>query len=178
VRKLLEILSLSALALLLWMTYSALNGPNPLPDRVPTHFDAAGHANAWGSPSGMIIFPALAGGLYVLMSVVMRFPDAFHYPVRVTELNLGRLQAVTLDMIAWIKAELVCLFAVLQWAFVRSARSGDGRLFPMILPVFIVVIFGTIGWHLFGLFRAAGEGRRLRFARQKERSTLAPETTP
>jgi uncharacterized membrane protein len=155
VRKLLEVLSLAALAALIWMTYAALDGADRLPDRVPTHFDAAGHPNSWGSPSGIIVFPIMAGAFYLLMSLVMRFPDAFHYPVQVTPQNLRLLQAVTLDMIAWLKMELVCLFAVLEWAFVESARSGEGHLFPMILPVFIVVIFGTMGWHVFSLFRVA-----------------------
>jgi hypothetical protein len=62
-------------------------------------------------------------------------------------------------MIAWLKLELACLFAVLQWAFIQSARSGEGRLFPMILPVSILVIFGTIGWHLVATFRAANADR-------------------
>lgn len=156
-RKTLEVVGLAALTALCWMTYGALYGVYRLPDRVPTHFDAAGNANAWGSPSGIVVLPIIAVGLYLLMSAVSRFPDAFHFPVRATPMNIARLQAVTLDMIAWLKVELVCLFAVLQWAFIRAARSGEGHLFPMILPVFIVVIFGTIGWHLIRLFRAAGQ---------------------
>ncbi|MGA7107819.1 MAG: DUF1648 domain-containing protein [Terracidiphilus sp.] len=157
-RKILEILGLAALAVLVWMTWDALQGANRLPDRVPTHFDASGTPNAWGSPAGMLLLPVLAAALYLVMSIVVRFPDAFHYPVRVTAQNIARLQAVTLNMVAWLKMELVCLFAVLQWAFIQAARSGNGHLFPMILPVFIVVIFGTIGWHLLAIVRAAGSG--------------------
>lgn len=161
-RKTLELAGLIALAILAWITYAALYGPNRLPDRVPTHFDAAGNANAWGSPAGMIIMPVIAGGIYLLMTVVARFPAAFNYPVRVTPATLPRLQAITLNMIASIKLELVCLFAVLQWVFVHSARSGEGHLFPRVLPVFLVLIFGTVALHLIALFRAAsgaGTGR-------------------
>jgi uncharacterized membrane protein len=154
-RKTLELAGLAALAILCWLTWSALNGPNRLPDRVPTHFDAAGNANAWGSPAGMVVLPVIAGGLYLAMSIVARFPDAFHYPVRVTPQTIAGLQAVTLSMVAWIKVELACLFAVLQWAFIQAARSGQGSLFPKILPVFIVVIFGTIALHFVAIFRAA-----------------------
>jgi len=49
-RKLLEAVSVAGLVALYWFTWSALYGPNRLPDRVPTHFDAAGNPNAWGSP--------------------------------------------------------------------------------------------------------------------------------
>ena len=154
-RKALDILALIALALLCWLTWAALYGPNRLPDRVPTHFNAAGNPDAWGAPAGMILLPAMALGLYLLMSIAARFPDAFHYPVRVTPLNIERLKSVTLDMIAWLKLELVCMFAALQWAFIQAARSGSGRIFPMILPFFIVATFGTIGLHFIAMFRAA-----------------------
>jgi len=154
-RKSLEALGIFSLGLLIWITWAALYGPNRLPDRVPTHFDAAGNPNAWGSPTGMIILPVIAAGLYLLMSLVTRFPGAFHYPVRVTRLNIERLQSVTLDMIAWLKVENTCLFLVLQWAFMQAARTGSGRLFPMILPFFIAAIFGTVAWHFIAMFRAA-----------------------
>jgi uncharacterized membrane protein len=157
-RKALEAVGLASLAALIWITYWALHGPDRLPDRVPTHFDAAGNPNAWGSPSAMIFLPVIACSLYFLMSVVTRFPDAFHYPVRTTPQNIVRLQALTLDMIAWLKVELALLFTVLQWAFIQSAHTGDGHLFPMILPVTIVVIFSTLGWHLIATVRAASAG--------------------
>jgi len=158
VRKTLELIGILALVALFWMAWGALYGANPLPDRVATHFDAAGNANGWGSPKGLLLFPLMAAGLYLLMSLVTRFPSAFHYPVRVTPRTVLLLQQVTLDMIAWLKAELACLFALLQWAFIQSARSGDGHLFPKILPFFIATIFGTIGWHWIAMFRAARSG--------------------
>jgi len=97
--------------------------------------------------------------LYLLMSAVARFPAAFHYPVRVTPRNIARLQAVTLNMVLCLKVEHVCLFVVLQWAFIQAARSGEGHLFPMILPFFIVAIFGTIGLSVIAMFRAANPNR-------------------
>lgn len=157
-RKTLNLLGLAALLILCWITWDALWGPHRLPDRVPTHFDGGGHPNAWGPPTGMILLPVVAGVLFVLMTLVARFPGAFHYPVRVTRLNTERLQAITLDMIAWLKVENSCLFLVLQWAFIQSARTDDGHLFPMILPFFIVAIFGTVGWHFVAMFRLARAG--------------------
>ena len=154
-RKVLELAGIVLLGLLIWITYDALAGPDRLPDRVATHFDAAGNANAWGPPTGMIIMPIIAAGIYLVMSIASRAPDAFNFPVRVTQANLPRLQAVALSMLAWIKVEIAALFATLQWAFIQSARSGEGHLLPRILPISLVVIFGTAGWHLFALFRAA-----------------------
>ena len=49
-RKTLEVVGLGMLAVLYWITYAALHGPERLPDRIPTHFDISGQPNAWGSP--------------------------------------------------------------------------------------------------------------------------------
>ncbi len=157
-RKTLEAIGLGALAVLAWITYRALTGPERLPDRIPTHFDMAGNPNGWGSPAMLLLLPVVAGSLYLVMTVVARFPTAFNYPVRVTRETLPRLQSLTLDMIAWLKAELACLFTVLQWWMIEAARSGQGRLPPLLMPVFLVVIFATLGWHFVRVFRAARGG--------------------
>ncbi len=157
-RKVLEGVGLGALALLIWITYDALAGPSHLPDRIPTHFDAAGNANGWGSPATLLLLPILAVGLYLLITVVSMFPASFNYPVRVTAENRERLQGLTLNMVTWLKTELACLFAAIQWAILQAVRSGEGRLPVLLVPGFLVLIFGTALWHIFALFRAAQPG--------------------
>lgn len=153
-----EIFGLAGLFVLIWQTWAALWGPNHLPGRVPTHFDAAGTPNAWGPPNGMLLLPIVAVFVFVLITVVARFPHSFNYPVRATPQNIERLRSVTLDMLAWVKAEIAWLFAVLQWVFVRAAEAGDGSLFPKVLPAFLVVIFGTLGIYVSALIRASRHG--------------------
>ncbi|MFZ0745496.1 MAG: DUF1648 domain-containing protein [Terracidiphilus sp.] len=154
-RKSLEAIGLVALAMLVWMTYQAFAGSEPLPDRIPTHFDMAGNPNGWGSPAMLILLPVLAVALYLVMTVVSRFPSAFNYSVRVTAENRIRLQELTLNMLAWIKTELACMFAVLQWWMIQAARNGQGRLPPLLTPGFIVLILATAGWHIVAVLRAA-----------------------
>jgi hypothetical protein len=62
-------------------------------------------------------------------------------------------------MLALLKVELAGLFAVLQWIFIRSARSGEGHLFAQIMPVVVIIILGTVGWYVFAIFRAAAHTR-------------------
>lgn len=157
-RKSLEAISLIALAVLVWITWQALYGPVPLPDRVPTHFDAAGNANGWGPPSTLWLLPVVAAALYLLITILAQFPKAFNYPVRLTDENRARLEALTLQMIAWLKVELVCLFVVLQWSIIDSVRQGEGKLSPAFLPVFLAAVFATLGWHIVAIFRAVRAG--------------------
>jgi uncharacterized membrane protein len=153
-RKNLEATGLAALALLVWITYSALYGSNPLPGRIPTHFDLAGNPNGWGSPTTLLLLPAVAATMYLAMTILVRFPSAFSYPVTVTAENRPRLQKLTISMVAWLKVELVCLFAWIQWSIVAAARHGHSGLSLALIPVSILVILGTVVWFIVALLRA------------------------
>lgn len=157
-RKTFQAISLAAIAVLWWITWSALAGSGPLPQRIPTHFNAAGEPNAWGPPGTLWLLPVVASGLYLFISLVALFPAAFNFPVRVTPLNRPLLEAITLQMIACLKAELACLFLYIQGTILASVRSGRGTLSPVMVPLFLVAVFANIGWHLVALFRAARTG--------------------
>jgi len=156
-RKFAEVLSLLALTVLAWTTCHALAGPQPLPDHIPTHFDFAGQPNGWGSWHSLLFLPSVALALYILLAVVSRFPSMFNYPVRVTPENRSRLEDLALGMLTWMKAEVLCLFAWIQWAILASARSGRGELPFVLLPVALVVTAGTTGWYIAAMRRT---GRR------------------
>jgi uncharacterized membrane protein len=157
-RKAFEAVALVAIAILIAITWLALNGDNPLPGRIPTHFNAAGEPNAWGSPATLWLLPVVAAGLYLLISLVALFPAAFNFPVRVTPLNRPRLEALTLRMISCLKAELAGLFLTIQWMIIASVRGGRAGLSPLIVPLFLVAVFANLGWHLVAIFRASRAG--------------------
>jgi hypothetical protein len=48
-RRILDFAGLAVLVVLAWITYRALYGLDPLPQRIPTHFGTNGQPNAWGS---------------------------------------------------------------------------------------------------------------------------------
>lgn len=154
-RRSLEFVSLIILGWMGWLTWSALAGPNPLPGRIPTHFNAAGNPDGWGTPSMLLLLPVVALALYAILTVVSRFPSAFNYPVRIRPQVREHVEAITLNMMAWIKAELVLLLAFLQSTMVRAAHGGDPRLHPLAVPAFIVLIFVTIGGHMVAVIRVA-----------------------
>jgi uncharacterized membrane protein len=143
-RKALEFVSLLGLAAIAGFTFNALVGPHGFGNRVPTHFDAGGRPNGWGSPWILLVLPISALVIYLLMTLVSRYPGAFNYPVRVTPANHARLQSLALEMIAWLKAEIVWLFAIIQIATVRAARTGHIGLSPRFMPLALGVVFATI----------------------------------
>ncbi len=157
-RRTLEAASLSGLVLVWGITFYAVKGPNPLPSRIATHFDYAGHVNGWGETSMLWLLPIFSVFIYGTMTLVARYPAAFNYPVRVTAENRARLQAAALGMVLWLKAELVCLFTWIQYEIIQSARLGRGTLPHLFVPIVIVGIFGTITWYFVAMQRASRPG--------------------
>lgn len=162
-RKTLEAVSLVALLTLWGLTAFALFGPRALPDRIPTHFNAAGVPDGWGTPSMLWVMPGIGLVLYGLMTLVARFPGSFNYPARVTPTTRPALEALALRMIVALKAEVIIIFAWIQYQTLELLRGSQSSLMPVLLPLAIVLVFGTIGWHIFAMRRTA---RRLLFRRQ------------
>lgn len=153
-RKLLEMVSLVGLVALILITWQALDGSDPLPARIPVHFDAAGNANGWGPPSTLAMLPVVAVFLYLMMTVISLLPTGVKSAVNLTPESRELIQALSRRLLAWLKAELVCLFLVLQWFILAGIRRGTFGIPPLAVPVFLVAIFATVGWHLVGIFRA------------------------
>lgn len=155
-RKSVEVAGLGMLIVLYYMTWSALSGPDHLPDRIPTHFDISGNPNGWGSPRVLMLLPAIATGQYLLMTVLgtirMR---SYNLPVRVTAANLPFIQERTGVMVSWLKLEFLCLFTYVQWAIIQAARSREFHFSPQMIVVFLIVVFATVGWHLVVTVRGA-----------------------
>lgn len=155
-RKSLEVVGLGMLGVLYWITWEALSGANRLPERIPTHFDISGNPNGWGSPNTLLLIPIVATGIYLLITLLASIPTTkFNLPVRVTTANLSFIQEQTRNMVSWIKAEMICLFTYIQASIIHAARSSEFRLSPLMIPVFLVVVFGTVGWYLASIVRGA-----------------------
>jgi uncharacterized membrane protein len=154
-RKTAEFLSFVALAALVFITINAFYGPHPLPGRIPTHFDARGQVNGWGSPRSLLFFLLFSIAMYFLLTFVSRFPSLFNYPVKVTELNRPQLEQLALSLLSWTKAEMLVFFVWIEFAMVQAARYPDRGLTLYPLAVFVVFMFATIFGHVAAMFRAA-----------------------
>jgi uncharacterized membrane protein len=154
-RRNLEVVGLFTLAILGWITLNALYGANRLPDKIPTHFDMAGNPNGWGSPLTLMLLPVIAVVIYALITLVSFFPSAFNYPVPVTPENRPRLQALSLQMVAWLKVELAFLLTLLQWFILAAVRTGHGHLSLWIVPLFLVLVFGTCIGYIVAMVRTS-----------------------
>ncbi|HTX77560.1 MAG TPA: DUF1648 domain-containing protein [Terracidiphilus sp.] len=145
-RTALKLAAFAALLALWAITAWAIAGPQPLPARIPTHFDIAGQPNGWGTPAMLWMLPVIATLIVGLMWLVSLRPGSFS--IRAAPAVRRRVEAVSLSMIAWLQFEISGLFLWIQYAIVESARSGHSRLSPAVVPVAILTILGTAALHV------------------------------
>jgi len=155
-RKTLATIGLTVLALQAWGYYRDVFGPSHLPGRVPIHFDLAGHPNGWGSPSSFIFLPLLSLALFLFLTAIARIPSMFNYPVKVTEANRDRLQSLTIDLLTWIRTEIVCIFALAQWMASHLARQPETATYSLVIFAPLGMLLATVAWYIVAMLR---EGR-------------------
>ena len=154
-RKFLEAIALIVLLANITFTADALVGPHALPARIPTHFAITGEPNAWGSPRMLLLLPLISLALYALMTLLSRKPASFNYPAPITAQNRGRLHRLAVDMLAWLKAEILTLFALIQFFLIRTVRISENVLPVWLMPVEMMLVFGTLFWYIRAMRRAA-----------------------
>lgn len=147
------------LGLLFLVTAWAVYGPSPLPDRIPTHFNLAGHPDGWGSAAFLVFVPFVALLLYIFISLVARYPSLAHYPVEVTSENRSRLEHLALGMMAWLKVEMVGIFACLQITLIQAAHHPDDVVSLLAVWALLAAVIITVIVYLVAMVRAGNAGQ-------------------
>ena len=152
-RKVLEAIALVLLCFTWGWTAQAIFGSHPLPAQIPVHFDLAGRPDRWGTPQMLWLIPVMTAVIYGLMTLVSRYPSAFNFPMRIKPATRPRLEAIALNLISWLKTEVMGLFFWIQFQAIQYARNGRRELSPAFLALVLIAIFGTIAWHITAMRR-------------------------
>lgn len=130
------------------VAYLAINWSN-IPDKIPGHYNAMGEVNRWGNKGELLILPIIGWIMYIGITVLEHFPQVWNTGVTITEDNKTRIYRILKSMIGTIKLLVVGVFMFLT---VNSAMSK--ALPAWFLPVFLVLIFGSILFFLIKLTKA------------------------
>ncbi|MGJ7910007.1 DUF1648 domain-containing protein [Neobacillus sp. LXY-1] len=123
-----------------------------LPEKVPVHFNAMGKADGWGGKGFIWTIPIIESLLFITLSIVERYPHVNNYPVRITEENAPRLYFEARRMMVTLNFEIVLLLSLITWESVQVAKGIDSNA-GWFLPVFLLIIFGTVGITVYRLVR-------------------------
>jgi hypothetical protein len=115
---------------------------------VPMHHNFAGEVDRWGSKGEMILLPVIAWAMYLLITLLERFPDIWNTGIKITEENRGRAYRTLKNLIATMKLILVGVFVFLT---VETALTL--RLPAWFLPLTLGILFGDIAYWIWKLVR-------------------------
>lgn len=112
---------------------------NTFPERIPTHFNMLGQADAWGPKSDSLFLPILGIGLYALITVLTFFPAIWNMNLRYKEENKTAVYQTVKTMILVLKIEVVAMFLYIFY-YMASAQNLPGYFTPAVLAFLLVPI--------------------------------------
>ncbi len=134
-----------ALAALLSLVAMLISDYPDLPEKVPSHFAADGTPDGWSGRGMVLLLPAVAGVVYLLLTVLSRFPQIYNYPFRVAPGTERAHFAAARRLVIRLKAAIVLVFGYITWATIQTAHGEATGLGLWFAPVFLLLIFGAIG---------------------------------
>ena len=123
-----------------------------IPNRIPQHFGFTGQPDAWGDKETLFFLPVVSGLLYLLLSIVSKYPHVFNYPVEITEKNAGEQYLLARLLLGWLKLVIVWQLAFIQYKTVMVALGKVEGLGLSIL-VFVAITFIIIFIYIYRSFK-------------------------
>ena len=154
-RKILETITLVGLGYLCALTAYVLYGPDPLPDRIPIHFDLAGHPDGYGPTTDLALAPFAAFVLYMIITVLARYASLTFHHEHETTAGRERLESLGLGMIAWIKAELMGIFVCIEMTSIQSSKHPDQAISLVGIWILAGAVLVSITGYIAAMLRAA-----------------------
>lgn len=125
-----------------------------IPAIVPTHFGISGQANAWGGKESLLVLVGISFFIYIVLTVSIRFPQANNFPWPITEQNIEVQYKLVRLMLQMLKAEVIWIFAYINWISIQGAFDKGMDLGNSFLIVVLLSVFGTVGVYFWKAFRA------------------------
>ncbi|MBN1561522.1 DUF1648 domain-containing protein [candidate division KSB1 bacterium] len=143
-----------AIAFILFLFIFTAKNFGSLPHIIPTHFDKAGKADGWGSRSTIWLLPIVSLFIYMILSLVNKFPQLINYPVKITAENERRQYFLARMFLKTIRLAMVLIFSLLQWYSLRAALGQASAFAPFFMPLILTLAFFPICLYLLFAMRA------------------------
>jgi uncharacterized membrane protein len=112
-----------------------------LPDTIPTHFNATGEADGFGSKVSLIALPVIATLLFIGLTVLNRYPQSFNYPTTITKDNALQQYTLATKMLRYLKLVLVLIFGGIEFMTIQNATGKAAGLGVWFLPLTLIMVF-------------------------------------
>ncbi|KXX71318.1 DUF1648 domain-containing protein [Flammeovirga sp. SJP92] len=136
--KTVEIIAILVL-LLIWLL--PLMVYEELPNEIAIHFNAQGIPDNYGHKSTLFILPVVSSLLFILLTVLNKYPHTFNYPTVITEENAERQYMLSTRFMRFLKLAILIVFLVIVYKTIEMDPEGLGVFFmPFVLLITFVPI--------------------------------------
>lgn len=106
-----------------------------------------------GQQRGHFFLPITGAILWMGLAILEKFPHLYNYMVVLTEENIERQYKNASTMINVVKNEILLYIAYCSWKDVNITYGRDVVLETWDLPIFLLILFGSIGFFIIRSFR-------------------------
>jgi uncharacterized membrane protein len=117
---------------------------NILPQTIPTHFNAVGNIDAYGSKMTIFLLPLIGSVIFITLTIVNRFAHVFNYPVKITTENAKIQYTVAVRMMRYLKLSLVIIFTFISVWTINAAKGTAHGMGIWMLPLILILIFAPM----------------------------------
>jgi hypothetical protein len=120
-----------------------------LPERIPVHFNLAGQPDRWEGKQQLLLLLGVQVFVYVVLTIVRRFPRLWNMPFQLTPENREAQLALAAGLLDGMKAAVCGVFAVILWGTVETALGRAPGLPPWFIPATLVPTIGGTAAYFF-----------------------------
>ena len=142
-----RILESIAIVALLYGIVLVLQNWSTLPQSIPTHFNAKGEADGWGSKEMIWLLPAINVVVIPMMLWLRRYPWLSNVPWEINEKNALQQYGLIVRLMSLLSTTVALLFLVLLFDTISIAGGGTSLLGWWFMPIFVVGTIAPIIWY-------------------------------
>ncbi len=108
-----------------------------LPETIPVHFNFKGEIDRQGSKNNLLILPLLGSFIFIIISLLVRYPHKFNYTVPITEENAAKQYANAILMMRWLLAAVMIILFSLVLGTILIVQKIDINISYLLLPLIL-----------------------------------------
>ncbi|MCB0526547.1 MAG: DUF1648 domain-containing protein [Lewinellaceae bacterium] len=120
-----------------------------LPQEIPTHFNASGKADSFGSKMSIFIIPVIAIATCLLMVIISKTPHKFNFLNKITEENAPREYRRARFIVRVVNAMTSLLFLCITNEMIQASEMSTPSMGVFILVFCLAITIAPIIIYIF-----------------------------
>lgn len=117
------------------------------PETVPTHFDGNGSPDDFGSRWSLFILPAIGTFVFLVLTLIGRFPHIFNYGLKITQENAAYQYRLATRFLRVLKLSVLLVLGLVVRISINAASETAGPPNPATLFIVLgLLILPTLGY--------------------------------